>query len=130
MMALEALYRHALLGESPRKALEEILRREHPRPEEKDLAERIIASFESHRDRIQEMIQGTVENWDPQRILLLDRAILEVALAEILGVPDVPVEVAIDEAIEIAKRYSTEDSPEFVNGVLDAIWKKLQKEGV
>ncbi len=129
-MAIEALYRHALLGESPRTALEEIERREHPRPEERDLARQIVASFETHRDRIQHMIETTVENWDPQRILLLDRAILEAALAEILGVPEVPVEVAIDEAIEIAKMYSTEDSPEFVNGVLDAIWKKLQKEGV
>ena len=129
-MAIEALYRHALLGESPRTALEEIERREQPRPEERDLARQIVASFEAHRDRIQHMIETTVENWDPQRILLLDRAILEAALAEILGVPEVPVEVAIDEAIEIAKMYSTEDSPEFVNGVLDAIWKKLQKEGV
>ena len=60
------------------------------------------------------------ENWDLDRIAVVDRIILRIALAEIHYMPDIPEKVAINEAIDLAKLYSTLDSSSFVNGILDA----------
>ncbi len=125
-MAMEALYRHHQMAEDPRSLLEEILQREHAQPREATLAREIVESYLANRKRIESLLQDSLENWDLKRLALLDRTILELGLAELLGVPDTPPQVAINEAVELAKIYSSEKSPGFVNGVLDAIRKKLE----
>ena len=70
-------------------------------------------------------IAQTVKHWQLHRIALVDRAILRLAVAELLERPEVPVKVILDQAIELAKRFSTAESPKFINGVLDAIVKVL-----
>ncbi len=126
VMAMEALYRHHQMAEDPEAVLEEILRRERAQPHEASLAREIVASYKANRHRITELLESALENWDLKRLMLLDRTILEVGLAELLGVPETPPQVAINEAVELAKIYSGEKSPGFVNGVLDALWKKLE----
>ena len=74
-------------------------------------------------------IGQTVKHWQLQRIALVDRAILRLAVSELLNRPDVPVKVVIDQAIELAKTYSTAESPKFINGVLDTIVKELYETG-
>ena len=67
------------------------------------------------------MIAASAVHWRVERLSQIDRNILRIGTYEIIGRPDIPPSVAIDEAIEIAKRFGSEDSPTFVNGVLDHI---------
>jgi N utilization substance protein B len=73
-----------------------------------------------HRDELDELIGRHARGWEIDRIAPLDRNIMRVALYEIRHRDDVPTEVAIDEAVELAKQYSGADAPGFVNGVLGA----------
>ncbi len=74
------------------------------------------------------VIRDHVQNWDFGRIALIDRILLRMAITEMLHFEDIPPKVSINEAIEIAKRYSTPKSGQFVNGILDAVLVQLQKE--
>ncbi len=70
-------------------------------------------------------IKSKLQNWDFNRVTFIDRLILELALVEMVHFDDVPPKVSISEAIEIAKIFSTEDSPGFINGVLDALYHDM-----
>ena len=87
-------------------------------------AREIVDGVVDHREEIDELIATYSQGWSIDRMPNVDRAILRLASWEILHNPDVPVEVAIDEAIELAKEYSTEDSSRFVNGVLGQVAKQ------
>lgn len=70
-----------------------------------------------------------LKNWDPERVTVLDMIMLKMAVCELLHFPTIPVKVTINEFVEISKAYSTENSREFINGVLDRLMKRLKKEG-
>lgn len=89
---------------------------------------RMLTTAERNRDYIDEVVRSKVEKWEYNRMALLDKLVLRLATTELLYFPDVPPKVSINEAIEIIKIYSTDKSPRFVNGVLDAIWNDLEKE--
>ncbi len=80
-----------------------------------------------HQTEIDELIKKNVQHWDFSRIAVVDKNILRIGICELLYLDDIPVKVSLDEAIELAKKYSSEDSGSFVNGVLDAIAKKIKK---
>ncbi|MGB6222404.1 transcription antitermination factor NusB [Haloferula sp.] len=86
-------------------------------------ANRLADAVLSQREAIDERLHEVIENFAPERIDPIDRSILRLATWEILHDPNVPAPVAIDEAIELAKRFGTSDSGRFVNGVLDKIAK-------
>lgn len=69
------------------------------------------------------LIESHSENWQVSRMAVVDRNILRIAFFEMLHVADVPDAVAVDEAIEVAKRFSTDEGPAFINGILDAFCK-------
>jgi transcription antitermination factor NusB len=94
--------------------------------ESKTLAEHLTRTAWTNRNTCDQFIADTVKHWQLQRIALIDRAILRLAIAELLYRPEVPVKVVLDQAIELAKKFSTAESPQFINGVLDAIAKKVQ----
>jgi N utilization substance protein B len=77
-------------------------------------------------DRIDELLGEHAEGWAVERMPPVDRAVLRLALYELLWRPDVPPAVAIDEAVELAKSLSTEESPRFVNGVLARVLREHQ----
>jgi transcription antitermination protein NusB len=76
-----------------------------------------------------ELIADNTKNWEVDRLPLTDRVILELAIAEALNFPNIPVKVTINEYIELSKKYSTDKSRQFVNGILDVITKKMQQTG-
>jgi N utilization substance protein B len=82
---------------------------------------RLVEGVEEHAGRIDELIDAHAHGWSLQRLPDVDRAILRMAVFELLWVGDVPDAVVIDEAVQLAKTLSTDDSPAFVNGVLGAI---------
>jgi N utilization substance protein B len=77
-----------------------------------------------------ELISQNTKNWEVDRLPLTDRIILEMAIAELITFPGIPVKVSINEYIELAKMYSTPKSRQFINGILDVIAKELQQTGV
>ena len=80
-----------------------------------------------NKEFLEKTIITHAENWEIQRIALLDKLILLMAICELYFMDDIPPKVTISEAIEIAKRYSTEESFSFVNGILDAVYKAKEK---
>jgi transcription antitermination protein NusB len=81
----------------------------------------LVEGVAEHRDRIDEILASYAEGWTLQRMPAVDRAILRLGVYELLWRDDVPDAVAIDEAVELAKSLSTDESPRFVNGVLGRI---------
>ena len=73
-------------------------------------------------------IAGCSESWSLERMALVDRGILRLAVFEMLEVPETPFKVVIDEALELAHEFSDAESPSFINGVLDAVWRGIQSE--
>lgn len=91
-----------------------------------ELTQLLLAGVEAHRSLIDEKIVENARGWVLERMPALDRAILRLAIFELVGRADVPVAVIIDEAVELAKRFSTDDSGRFVNGVLAAVAKQVR----
>ncbi|MBM3422695.1 transcription antitermination factor NusB [Chlorobium sp.] len=90
----------------------------------------LIGSIKEHMHEIDRYIADHTFNWDMNRIAIIDKNILRMALAEILYCEDIPPKVSINEAIEIAKKFSSTDkSSKFVNGILDAIFNDLKAQG-
>jgi len=88
-------------------------------------AEPLIRGTLQHRDAIDEHIKKHVKNWDFNRIAAVDRNILRLAIFEMLHREDIPPVVSINEAVDIAKKFSTQDSGKFVNGILDKVKGEL-----
>ena len=84
-------------------------------------AEPLIRGVLEHRDVIDEKIKSHTKNWDFHRIAAVDRNIMRLAIYEMLYRDDIPPVVSINEAVDIAKKFSTQDSGKFVNGILDKI---------
>ena len=94
-----------------------------------EYAESLIEGVCAHREEIDARIEATSENWTMERMPVVDRAILRLAVYEMIYVDDVPVSVAINEAVELAKSYGGEDeSSRFVNGVLGRISRAIDAE--
>src|SRR3989338_3537548 len=85
-----------------------------------DFYKSLFTSTVANRQKIDEIIKKTSLNWEMERMPAIDRSILRMAVCEMMILSDAPVAVIIDEAIELAKKYSTEKSGKFVNGVLDS----------
>ena len=88
----------------------------------------LVYGITDKRDELDAKIEESAVNWRVSRMSVLDRNIIRLAAYEMMFKEDVPPRVAIDEAIELAKRYCGEDSPGFINGILDAILKNIGKE--
>lgn len=94
-----------------------------------EFARDLVLGVEQHRDELDELISDQAVDWSLDRIAPLERSILRVALYEILHRPDVPDEVAIDEAVETAKVFSGADAPGFVNGILGGVVRRMAAKG-
>jgi transcription antitermination protein NusB len=90
-------------------------------PRLREFARELVAGVQAHQPRIDDLISGVAENWRLDRMAAIDRNILRLGAFEMLFCPEVPVKVAINEALELAKRYSTAQSSRFVNGILDRL---------
>src|SRR3954470_22077188 len=90
-------------------------------------AEPLIRGTLEHRDALDEVIKKHAKNWDLHRIAAVDRNILRLAIYEMLHREDIPPVVSINEAVDIAKKFSTQDSGKFVNGILDKVKGELMR---
>ena len=98
--------------------------------EQKSYLETVADSFLEDREEIDAIIEGASEKWHINRMAKIDLAVLRLAVCEMnfAGIGDVPVNVAINEAVALSKKYGTADSPRFVNGVLGKISREGEKD--
>jgi N utilization substance protein B len=90
-------------------------------PEVREYAERIVRGTLRHVEEIDQLLSKYAEHWDLRRMAVVDRNILRLSTYELLYLEEIPPKVAINEAVNIAKKYSQEESGKFVNGILDRI---------
>lgn len=125
-LVLKIIYAHEISNNSMREIMLEFL--EDRSDKYGRFAGELCDKIETGSEQIDTLIVKHSEKWDFNRIAILDKLILRIAIAEILFFPDIPPKVTINEAIEIAKRYSTINSSRFVNGILDAVYNDLKDD--
>jgi len=97
--------------------------------DDKDFIERLYSRGSQLDAKYKSLIANNTRNWEVERLPLTDRIILEMAIAELIIFPNIPVKVSINEYIELAKNYSTPKSRQFINGILDVMSKELKSAG-
>lgn len=96
--------------------------------DEVDFAKKLLRLTIEHSDEYEQLIADALKNWDADRIAFMDKLILKTSLAEIFGFPSIAVEITMNEYLDLAHEYSTESSPQFINGVLDQIIRRAKAE--
>ena len=120
--ALQALYQIDVASTDLDEALSRFWKSFEPVEREvREMAEALVRGVAEHRREIDDAIEAVSTNWRLDRMAKVDRNVLRLAVHELVHRPDVPVKVAINEAIELGKKYGSESSGAFVNGVLDKI---------
>ncbi len=129
-LALQALYQLDIVKEDPEALLQLFWENFSPQEEVKAFCSSLIEGAWRKREEIDELVKRNCENWRVERMAIVDRNILRVAVFELLYCSDIPYKVTLNEAIEMAKKFGSEDSGSFINGVLDRIAKQtLEKHG-
>lgn len=126
--ALQVLYRweSAGAGETILQALSRVLQSRTVAPRRVPYLEILLEALQDNLPEVDRALQSSLENWRLERLSVMDRSILRLSAAEILYLEEIPPKVSIQEAIHLAEAYGGKDSPRFVNGVLDALYKHWQ----
>jgi N utilization substance protein B len=127
---LQALYAYELSQEPITTIVENILGELRKDAQAFEFAKEILYKTIQHQVAVDKKIRAKVDNWEFSRIAIIDRLVLRMGISELMYCPDIPPKVTINEAIEIAKEFSTEKSGKFVNGVLDAILEDMKRDGI
>jgi len=126
-LALQLLYQLDVQGEvNPEPSLVEFWTRHPVDTEVREFTEALVRGTKLHREKIDELIAQYAENWELDRMAVVDRNVLRGAIFELLWTAEIPPKVAINEALEVAKKFSTQESSRFINGILDRIHKELR----
>lgn len=126
-LALQFLYQIDIRGSEAMSGLEEFFFFAPDVPSDMDIVEYaslLIAGCVEKKEELDSHIRKCSDNWDISRMATIDRNVLRIGVYEMIILDNVPYRVAMDEAIEIARMYGNVDSPSFVNGVLDAVYKE------
>lgn len=126
---LQILFQLDFSDSQPEKIIEEYWGYRKASEEVRQYSDWLLKGVMSHREEIDRVIQSVSKHWRISRMAVVDRNILRMAVFELLFEQNVAPAIVINEAIEIAKKYSNEEAATFVNGVLDAVRKKLESEG-
>lgn len=120
-LALQGLYQMQITGDASLEALEIFLRHFQGSNKAREFARRLVLGVLDHWEEIDRLIEQSADHWKLSRMAKVDLTILRMATYEMLFCPDIPLNVSMDEAIEIGKRYGSDDSATFINGVLDQV---------
>ncbi len=129
-LALQACYAYEFSGNTPEQVIETVILPNTDNRVTIDFAVKLFRECAQRAEHLDELIKSRSANWEFDRIATIDKLVLRAAICEFLHFEDVPPKVSIDEAIEIAKMYSTDNSGRFVNGILDAVLSDLTKKGL
>ena len=120
-LALQLLYQLDLRGPEALAFADEFFKSEEADREARSFALKLVRGTHENIDELNTVIQSVAQNWDISRMAVIDRNVLRLATFELLHCKDIPPKVAINEAIELGKRYSTQNSGAFINGILDKV---------
>lgn len=126
-LALQMLYQLDLVRSGVEDAIASFWKTQETMPEEdtRDFCEELVRGTYEHFDEIDGLIERTSSNWRMDRMSVVDRNILRMAVYEMFYRDDIPTTVTINEAIEVGKRFGSQDSSSFINGILDKISERL-----
>ncbi len=119
--ALQILYAQEFTKEPLQKTFEMFFSERKVSEEKKAYTRRLLETYDERKDEIDHMIEESVANWRIERLSIIDKNILRIGICELLYHPDVPGKASINEAINLSHMFGGDDSPRFVNGVLDSI---------
>lgn len=128
-LALQMLFQHDMGGNNPDQIVGTFEELQKSKPNTREFATKIFRGTVDNLEKIDDMIQNQAENWRLSRMAAVDRNIIRMSVYEFLHENDTPKLVVIDEAIEIAKKYGTQKSSQFINGILDGILKRYNLAG-
>ncbi len=127
--ALQGLYMHEI-GKTPLESIVDFKWLDKQMSEEmKVFSSQLIEGTIKHLDEIDELISKYSRNWKPERLTVIDRSILRLAIHEMVFMDEIPEVVTINESIELGKTFGGENSGQFINGILDAVKKHKLREG-
>ncbi len=126
---LQALYAYELSHEPIQFIIENVVADLEKQPASFAFAKQLILKVIECNKELDDLIRQRIEHWEFNRLAIIDRIVLRMSICELLYFDDIPPKVTINEAIEIARDFSTEKSDKFVNGVLDSILDDLKKDG-
>ena len=98
--------------------------------ESREFIERLFNTSLNQKEWIRTQIEERLENWDITRVAIVDLLVLQMMIAEMVFLEDIPPKVSITEGVEIARKYSTDESSSFVNGILDSVYHSLEELSV
>lgn len=130
--ALQGLYAWESRGEEPDQAmrvLQTLFSTLRVSPHNRVYAEVMVRLVASNLEKIDAAIEESLTNWRMSRLSAIDRNVLRLGVAEMMFVDDVPPRITIREMVQLAEKYGTHESPRFVNGVLDAVMRRVAPEG-
>lgn len=127
-IALQALYAYEMAGNSVDDVVRDLIEKTRDESRIKKFAIELFRACTGNRKDIEKYIMQQAHNWDFDRIAILDKLIMRMAITEFLYFSDIPPKVSIDEAIEVSKTFSTERSGHFINGILDGVLSILKEE--
>lgn len=128
-LALHALYAFEMTENPFEQIKKEVIESDEKNEVIISFAEELVKITILHSKNLDELIKRWAHNWEFSRIAIIDKLILRMAICEFLYFEDIPPKVTIDEAIEISKEYSTEQSGKFINGILDSVLNDLKSLG-
>ena len=122
-LALKFLYQTEFNSNSPDSELNSFCERANVSEEVQNFTQALIKNILFHKKEVDELLEKISANWAPDRMAVIDKNILRLGICELLFDPTTPPKVVINEAVEIAKKFGTEESPDFINGILDKVFK-------
>jgi transcription antitermination protein NusB len=120
-LALQALYQIEITGDNTGAALDRFLNHFEGSAKAREFARRLVSGVISRRAEIDRLITQATEHWKLERMAKVELTVLRMATYELVFCPDIPSNVSLDEAIEIGKRFGSEESAAFINGILDQV---------
>ena len=124
-LALQVLYQLDMSGASTEQALRSFAESFDQNPKAREFGEELVRGVLGRREAIDACIAGASEHWRLERLSRIDANVIRIAVYEMTAPPGLPLEIAINEAIEVARKFGTTESAAFVNGVLDEVGKRL-----
>lgn len=128
--ALQVLFQLNITKQEAVKALSQFQEHFSPNGEADEFLKRLVLGVLEHRQELDRLIEQYSENWRLDRINIVERNILRMALFELLYCEEIPPKVTINEAIDLGKRYGSEDSGGFINGILDRIQNEVVRKPI
>jgi N utilization substance protein B len=127
-LALKCIYAYDSVGQDLDTVCESIIASSKLDQDSRNFAETLFRRIAASLETLDKEIAAHSKNWEIGRLAMVDKNILRMGICELHSFPEIPARVTINEAVELAKRFSTFESSKFVNGVLDAVYREIQQQ--